>query len=102
MNHRSVGVIRYIKCFNPLGKQACSNILKILPAKKMKKKKKKKKKSDKNSDIFHISALNIDYGYSLEPPRQSGSNEYPQFMFFSRKKNSINVVFLISCNIQFY
>ena len=23
----------------------------------------------KNSDIFHISALNIDCGYSLEPPR---------------------------------
>ena len=25
--------------------------------------------SDKNSDIFHISAQNMDYGYSLEPPR---------------------------------
>ena len=25
--------------------------------------------SDKNSDIFHISAQNIDCGYSLEPPR---------------------------------
>ena len=24
----------------------------------------------KNADIFHISAQNIDYGYSLEPPRQ--------------------------------
>ena len=23
----------------------------------------------KNSDIFHISAQNIDCGYSLEPPR---------------------------------
>ena len=31
----------------------------------------------KNSDIFHISAQNIDYGYSLEPPRRGGSNEYP-------------------------
>ena len=31
----------------------------------------------KNSDIFHISALNTDYGYSLEPPRRGGSNEYP-------------------------
>ena len=30
---------------------------------------KKKKNSDKNSDIFHISAQNIDCGYSLEPPR---------------------------------
>ena len=33
------------------------------------------KKSDKNSDIFHISAQNIDCGYSLEAPRQGGSNE---------------------------
>ena len=37
--------------------------------------------SDKNSDIFHISAQNIDCGYSLEPPRRGGSNEYPQSMF---------------------
>ena len=28
------------------------------------------------SDIFHISAQNIDCGYSLEPPRRGGSNEY--------------------------
>ena len=28
-----------------------------------------------NSDIFHISAQNIDCGYSLEPPRRGGSNE---------------------------
>ena len=33
--------------------------------------------SDKNSDIFHIIAQNIDCGYSLEPPRRGGSNEYP-------------------------
>ena len=32
----------------------------------------------KNCDIFHISAQNIDCGYSLEPPRRCGSNEYPQ------------------------
>ena len=31
--------------------------------------------------IFLISAQNIDCGYSLEPPRRGGSNEYPQFMF---------------------
>ena len=37
---------------------------------------KKWKFSDKNSDIFHISAQNIDCGYSLEPPRWGGSNEY--------------------------
>ena len=43
----------------------------------------------KNSDIFHISAQNIDFGYSLEPPR-GGSNEYPQSMFLGRnKKNNV-------------
>ena len=31
--------------------------------------------------IFLISAQNIDCGYSLEPPRRCGSNEYPQSMF---------------------
>ena len=30
-----------------------------------------------NSEIFHISAQNIDCAYSLEPPRRGGSNEYP-------------------------
>ena len=35
----------------------------------------------KNSKFFHISAQNIDCGYSLEPPRRGGSNEYPQSMF---------------------
>ena len=52
----------------------------------------------KNSDIFHISAQNIDCGYSLEPPRRGGSNEYPQSMFLSRnKKNN-----LYPCKPQFY
>ena len=32
--------------------------------------------SDKNSDIFHISAQNIDCGNSLELPQWGGSNEY--------------------------
>ena len=31
--------------------------------------------------IFHIFVQNIDCGYSLEPPRWGGSNEYPQSMF---------------------
>ena len=31
--------------------------------------------------IFVISAKNIDCGYSLEPPRRGGFNEYPQSMF---------------------
>ena len=35
----------------------------------------------KKSDIFHISAQNINCGYSLEPPRRGGSNEYPRSMF---------------------
>ena len=30
---------------------------------------------------FLIFAQNIDYGFSLEPPRRGGSNEYPQSMF---------------------
>ena len=49
---------------------------------------KKWKFSDKNSDIFHISAQNIDCGYSLEPPRRGGSNEYPQSMFLIRNKKT--------------
>ena len=32
--------------------------------------------------IFLIFAQNIDCGYSLELPRQGGSNEYPQSMFW--------------------
>ena len=52
----------------------------------------------KDSDIFHISTQNIDCGYSLEPPRQSDSNEYPQSMFLSRnKKNNV-----YPCKHQFY
>ena len=43
----------------------------------------------KNSDIFHMSAQNIDCGYSLEPSRRGGSNEYPQSMFLSRNKKII-------------
>ena len=31
--------------------------------------------------FFLISAQNINCGYSLEPPRRGGSNEYPQSMF---------------------
>ena len=51
-----------------------------------------------NSDIFHISAQNIDCGYSLEPPRRGGSNEYPQSMLFNRnKKNNV-----YPCKPQFY
>ena len=45
-----------------------SNIMKISP----------------NSDIFYISARNIDCGYSLEVPRPGGSNECQQSIYFSR------------------
>ena len=31
--------------------------------------------------IFLFLLKNIDCGYSLEPPRRGGSNEYPQSMF---------------------
>ena len=48
--------------------------------------------------FFHISAQNIVCGYSLEPPRRSGSNKYPQSMFLSRnKKNNV-----YPCKPQFY
>ena len=59
-----------------LRKHAYSNIKKISPPKT-------EIFETKNSDIFHISAQNIDCGYSLEPPRRGGSNEYPQSMFFA-------------------
>ena len=45
--------------------------------------------SDKNSNIFHVSAQNIDCGYSLDTPLRGGSNEYPQSMLLSRNKNKI-------------
>ena len=60
--------------------------------------KKLKKISDKNPDIFHISAQNIDCGYSLEASRRGGSNEYPQSMYSSKnKKNNV-----YPCKPKFY
>ena len=48
--------------------------------------------------IFFIFLLKTDCGYSLEPHRRGGSNEYPQFMFLSRnKKNNV-----YPCKPQFY
>ena len=38
--------------------------------------------------IFLIFAQNIDCGYTLEPPRRGGSNEYPQSMFWSKNKKN--------------
>ena len=74
-----------------LRKHAYSNKLKILPPKN-------ENFQTKNSDICHISAQNIDCGYSLEPPQRGGSNEYPQSMFLSRNKEN-NVY---PCKPQFY
>ena len=51
----------------------------------------------KNSDFFHIFAQKIDCGYSLEPPRRGGSNEYPQSIFWAEKKNNV-----YPCKPQFY
>ena len=66
----------------PLRKHTYSNILKILPPKN-------ENFQIKISDIFHISAQNIDCEYSLEPPWQGSCNEYPQSMFLSRiRKNN--------------
>ena len=52
----------------------------------------------KNSDIFHTSAQNIDRGYSLEPPRRGGSNEYPQSICLSRNEKNNEY----PCKPQFY
>ena len=49
-------------CMHPLRKQAYSNILKISPPKT-------ESFQIKILIFFHISAQNIDCGYSLEPPR---------------------------------
>ena len=71
-------------------KHAYSNITENFTTKKW-------KFSDKNSDIFHISAQNIDCGDLLEP-RRGSSNGYPQSMFLSRsKKNNV-----YPCKPQFY
>ena len=59
---------------DPLRKHAYSNILKISSPTT-------ENFQIKNSDIFQILTQNIDCGYSLEPPRRGGSNEYPQSLF---------------------
>ena len=40
-----------------------------------------RKVHQKKKDIFNIFALNIDCGYTLEPPRRGVSNEYLQSVF---------------------
>ena len=81
----------HTKTINTLRKHAYSNILKIFPPKN-------ENFQIKISDIFHISAQNIDCEYWLKPPRRGGSNEYPQCMFLSRnEKNNV-----YPCKPQFY
>ena len=75
----SVLLARPVLFLNSLRKHAYSNILKFLPPKK-------ENFQIKNSDIFHISAQNIDCGYSLDPLQRGGSNEYIQPMFLSINK----------------
>ena len=48
--------------------------------------------------IFLISAQNTDCGYSLEPPRRGGSNEYPQSMFCAEYEKYLR---FLSENFQF-
>ena len=86
-----MAVIMEHRIYKALRKHAYANILKILPPKH-------ENFQMKNSGSFHISSQNIDCGYSLEPPRRGGSNEYTQSMFLSRNKK-INVH---SCKSQFY
>ena len=67
-NSHKCKIDKGLKGNNSLRKHAYLNILKFLPSKNEKFQIKKKKK--KNSYSFHISAQNIDCGYSLEPPRR--------------------------------
>ena len=51
-------------------------------------------------NTFLIFAQNIDCGYTLEPPRRGGSNEYPQSMFWNKnKKNRYTPVLLYKSGV---
>ena len=54
--------------------------------------------------IFFISPKNIDCGYSLEPPRRGGSNEYPQSMFWVeiRKISEIFIWNILVCGDEIF
>ena len=53
------------------------------------------------TDIFHISAQNLDCGYLLEPPRRGGSNEYPLSMCLSKKKKKKRKIMYTPVNPSF-
>ena len=59
--------------YQNISKTRLLNILKFSPP--------KKENFQIKSDIFHISAQNIDCWYSLEPPQRGRSNEFPKSMF---------------------
>ena len=79
--NKSILLLSMCLKFLDITKTAYSNILKILQPKKQ-------NFQIKYSDIFHISAQNIDCVYSLEPPWRGGSNEYPQSMFLANKRKN--------------
>ena len=74
----------------PLRKQAYSNILENLPAKY-------EKFQIKILILFLCLLKNIECGYSLEPPRRGGSNEYHNLCFEQKLKNNV-----YPCKPQFY
>ena len=76
-DNKGINIIIIIKNEITLRKHAYSNILKILLPKNW------KYFQIKYSDIFYVSAQNIDCGYSLELPRRGGSNEYSQSIFWA-------------------
>ena len=74
-----------------LQKHAFSNTLKILPP--------KNENFQIKIRLFSHSAQNIDCWYLFEPPRRSGSNEYPQSVFRAKIRKimytSVNPFFTI-------
>ena len=97
-------ILEMFGSYCPLRKHAHLNILKILPPKN-------EKFQIKNSDIFYISAQNIDCGYSLEPHRRGEAvltsthnlcfeQKYKKYRIFFLRRNKKNNVYL--CKPQFY
>ena len=89
--HSPTSPVCMARVMHSLRKHAYSNILKILPPKT-------ENVQIKTSDLFHISAQNIDCGYSLDRPQRGGLNEYPQSVFLSR----IRKIIFYPCKPQFY
>ena len=88
-------VFFFLKWHKSLQKQACSNILKISP-------RETKVFGLKKSDIFHISAQNIDSGYSLEPPRRCGSKHRLWYSLEPPCRGGSNELFILLIFIFLY